>query len=156
MHNMEELTLEELIKYTVRIQQDSFLFYRKAARILEGNEMKPVIDGLADFKVNQLKQLKNLLSEYTLASENIDFMFDVDTDLFDDILDNGDIPAQATPRDVLVLSLKREDRTAKTYDMIMNLPLLEERAGQLYRLLLEDEKEKISALRERAEKAARR
>jgi len=156
MHNMEELTLEELIKYTVRIQQDSFLFYRKAARILEGNEMKPVIDGLADFKVNHLKQLKDLLSEYTLASENIDFMFDVDTDLFDDILDNGDIPAQATPRDVLVLSLKREDRTAKTYDMIMNLPLLEERAGQLYRLLLEDEKEKISALRERAEKAARR
>lgn len=156
MHNMEELTLEELIKYTVRIQQDSFLFYRKAARILEGNEMKPVIDGLADFKVDQLKQLKDLLSEYTLASEDIDFMFDVDTDLFDDILDNGDIPAQATPRDVLVLSLKREDRTAKTYDMIMNLPLLEERAGQLYRLLLEDEKEKISALRERAEKAARR
>ena len=156
MHNMEELTLEELIKYTVRIQQDSFLFYRKAARILEGNEMKPVIDGLADFKVNHLKQLKDLLSEYTLASENIDFMFDVDTDLFDYILDNGDIPAQATPRDVLVLSLKREDRTAKTYDMIMNLPLLEERAGQLYRLLLEDEKEKISALRERAEKAARR
>lgn len=156
MHNMEELTLEELIKYTVRIQQDSFLFYRKAARILEGNEMKPVIDGLADFKVNHLKQLKDLLSEYTLASENIDFMFDVDTDLFDDILDNGDIPAQATPRDVLVLSLKREDRTAKTYDMIMNLPLLEERAGQLYRLLLEDEKEKISALRERAEKAERR
>ncbi len=156
MHNMEELTLEELIKYTVRIQQDSFLFYRKAARILEGNEMKPVIDGLADFKADQLKQLKDLLSEYTLASEDIDFMFDVDTDLFDDILDNGDIPAQATPRDVLVLSLKREDRTAKTYVMIMNLPLLEERAGQLYRLLLEDEKEKISALRERAEKAARR
>lgn len=156
MHNMEELTLEELIKYTVRIQQDSFLFYRKAARILEGNEMKPVIDGLADFKADQLKQLKDLLSEYTLASEGIDFMFDVDTDLFDDILDNGDIPAQATPRDVLVLSMKREDRTAKTYDMIMNLPLLEERAGRLYRLLLEDEKEKISALRERAEKAARR
>lgn len=156
MHNMEELTLEELIKYTVRIQQDSFLFYRKAARILEGNEMKPVIDGLADFKADQLKQLKDLLSEYTLASEDIDFMFDVDTDLFDDILDNGDIPAQATPRDVLVLSLKREDRTAKTYVMIMNLPLLEERAGQLYRLLLEDEKEKISALRERAEKAKRR
>ena len=156
MHNMEELTLEELIKYTVRIQQDSFLFYRKAARILEGNEMKPVIDGLADFKADQLKQLKDLLSEYTLASEDIDFMFDVDTDLFDDILDNGDIPAQATPRDVLVLSLKREDRTAKTYVMIMDLPLLEERAGQLYRLLLEDEKEKISALRERAEKAARR
>jgi rubrerythrin len=96
---MEELTLEELIKYTVRIQQDSFLFYRKAVRILEGNEMKTVIDELADFKADQLKQLKDLLSEYMLASENIDYMVDVDTDLFDDILDNGDMPAQATPRE---------------------------------------------------------
>jgi rubrerythrin len=156
MHHMEELTLEELTKYTVRIQQDSFIFYRKAARILEGNEMKQVIDELADFKADQLKQLKDLLIEYTLASENIDYMVDVDTDLFDDILDNGDIPAQATPRNVLMLSLNREDRTAKTYDMILNLPHLEERTGQVYRLLLKDEREKISTLRKRVEKTAGR
>ena len=153
---MEELTLEELIKYTVRIQQDSFLFYRKAARILEGNEMKPVADELADFKVDQLKRLKDLLNQYALASENVDYMVDVNTDLFDDILDNGDIPAQATPRDVLMLSLNREDRTAMTYDMILGLPDLEERAGQVYGILLEDEMEKIGSLRKRIAEAVRR
>jgi len=153
---MEELTLEELIKYTVRIQQDSFLFYRKAARILEGNVMKPVTDELADFKVDQLKRLKDLLSEYALASENIDYMVDVNTDLFDDILDNDDIPAQATPRDVLMLSLNREDKTAMTYDMILGLPDLEERAGQVYGLLFEDEMEKIGTLRKRIAETRRR
>jgi len=153
---MEELTLEELIKYTVRIQQDSFLFYRKAARILEGNEMKPVTDELADFKVDQLKRLKDLLSQYTLVPENIDYMVDVNTDLFDDILNNGDIPAQATPRDVLILSLKREDKTAMTYDMILGLPDLEERMGQVYGILFKDEMEKIVTLQKRVAETEQR
>jgi hypothetical protein len=50
----------------------------------------------------------------------------------------------------------REDKIAKTYDMILNLPHLDERAGQMYRLLLEDEREKIGNLRNRVEKTARR
>jgi len=146
---MEELTLEELIKYTVRIQQDSFLFYRKAARILEGNVMKPVTDELADFKADQLKRLKDLLGQYVVADENIDFMVDVDTDLFDDILNNGDIPAQATPLDVLLLSLNREDKTAMTYNMILGFPDLEDRAEQVYGILFEDEMKKIDTLRKK-------
>ena len=153
---MEELTLEELIKYTVRIQQDSFLFYRKAARILEGNTMKPVTDELADFKADQLKRLKDLLSQYTVAAENIHIMLDVDTDLFDDILNNGNIPAQATPRDVLLLSLNREDRTATTYDMILALPDLEDRAEQVYGTLLKDEMKTIETLRKKIAEMAHR
>ena len=153
---MEELTLEELIKYTIRIQQDSFLFYRKAARILEGNKMKPVTDELADFKADHLKRLKDLLSEYTLDEDNFNSMIVVNTDLFDEILDNGNIPAQATPRDVLVLSLNREDKTARTYDMILGFPQLEERAGRVYGLLFKDEMEKIGALRKKIEETVLR
>jgi hypothetical protein len=146
---MEELTLEELIKYTVRIQQDSFLFYRKAARILEGNAMKPVTDELADFKADQLKQLKDLLGHYALSTDSIDYMVDVDTDLFDELLNNGDIPAQATPRDVLILSLNREDKTAMTYNMILGLPDLDVRASELFGAFFEDEMAKIGVLRKK-------
>ena len=64
-------------------------------------------------------------------------------------LNNGDIPAQATPRDVLVISLNREDKTAMTYDMILKLPDLEERASSLYGTLFEDEMIKIGTLREK-------
>ena len=146
---MEELTIEELIKYTVRIQQDSFLFYRKAARILEGNAMKPVTDELADFKADQLKRLKDLLGLYALSPDSIDYIFNVDTDLFDELLNNGDIPAQATPRDVLILSLNREDKTAMTYSMILGLPDLDVRASELYGDFFEDEKAKIGVLRQK-------
>jgi hypothetical protein len=150
---MEELTLEELIKYTIRIHQDSFLFYRKAARILQGNEIQTLLDELADFQVNQMQHLKNLLGEYALAPEDIDYMIEVDTNLFDTILESGDIPAQVTPRDVLMLALNRENMMADTYHMILDLPNLEEAAGKLYKLLLHTELEKIAALRTRVEAA---
>ena len=151
VNGMEELTLEELIRYTVLIQQDSFLFYRRAARILEGSELKPFTDELADFKARQLKQLKELLSECMLNEEESDYMIDVETDLFDEILDNGEIPAQSTPRDVLFRSLNRENRIAKTYGMILNLPLSEEKAHEVFTLLLDDEIKHIDALRKRVE-----
>jgi rubrerythrin len=93
---LEELTLEELIRYTVRIEQDSFLFYRRAARILEGNALRPFTDDLADFKVGQLKQLKGLLGEYLLDTEGSGDRMEVETNLFDEILENGDIPAGST------------------------------------------------------------
>jgi rubrerythrin len=60
---MEELTLEEIIKYSVRIQQDCFIFYRRIGKKLQGNELKNLTDDLADHSADRLSKLKNLLSE---------------------------------------------------------------------------------------------
>lgn len=146
---MEELTLEELIRYTVRIEQDSFLFYRRAARILEGNALRPFTDDLADFKVGQLKQLKGLLGEYLLDTEGSGDRMEVETNLFDEILENGDIPAQATARDVLLLSLRREDNIRKTFELILSLPISDVQVQRLFRTLMQNEEAQIRALRDR-------
>jgi rubrerythrin len=146
---LEELTLEELIRYTVRIEQDSFLFYRRAARILEGNALRPFTDDLADFKVGQLKQLKGLLGEYLLDTEGSGDRMEVETNLFDEILENGDIPAQATARDVLLLSLRREDNIRKTFELILSLPISDVQVQRLFRTLMQNEEAQIRALRDR-------
>jgi rubrerythrin len=146
---LEELTLEELVRYTVRIEQDSFLFYRRAARNLEGSNLRLFADELADFKVSQLKQLKELLGEFILDTQGSGDMIDVDTTLFDEILKNGDVPAQATPRDVLLISLRREDNTRKTFEMILSLPFIDRHAARLFSALRDDEEGRIRALKER-------
>jgi rubrerythrin len=146
---LEELTLEELIRYTVRIEQDSFLFYRRAARILEGNPLQPLTDDLADFKVSHLKQLKELIGEYLLDTEGSGDRVEVDTTLFDEILEDCDIPAQATARDVLLFSLRRENNIRKTFDMILSLPFIDEHVQQLFRALRKGEEKQIRALRDR-------
>jgi rubrerythrin len=153
---MEELTLEELVRYIVRIQRDSFLFYRKAAKILEGNEHQLITDELADLKAHQLSSLKDILIEYTLDTENDDSMIDVDTTLFDELLESVDIPAQATPRDVLSLALNREDITIKTFNMVLNQPLKTERVKKVFKVLVENEEKQIVLLQKKLEGIRRR
>ena len=148
---MEELTFEELIKYAVRIQRDSFLFYRKAAKMLVGNQLEMITAELADFKALQLKQLKELLSECTVDVEDCDRMVEIDTTLIDEILDNGEIPAQATPREVLLLSLSRENKTQKTYRMVLDLPSLHRRVQETFNILCEGVQDRIGLLRRHIE-----
>jgi len=149
---MEELTIEEVIKYAVRVQQDSFLFYKRAAKRLEGNELKSLADELADHKVHHLRQLKKLLSECTIDNEDLNAMMDIDTTLFDEILESDEIPVQATPKYVLYLSLIREETTKKTYEMILNLPFLNEQMVKVFTMLSEMEKTHISDIQQRIER----
>jgi hypothetical protein len=149
---MEELTLEELIKYAIRIQQDSFLFYRRASKMLVGNRLESITADMADFKALQLKQLKELLSECTLGVDDCDVMVEIDTTLIDEILENGEIPAQATPRDVLLLSLSREDKTQKTYSIVLAIPALHRRVQETFTVLSGAEQERIGLIRTHIEK----
>ncbi len=134
---MEELTIEEMIRYTVRIQQDSFLFYRKAAKLLEGNELKLFADSLADNKAYHLHELKNLLNECIVNGDDLGEMVDVDTTVFDEILEKGTIPVHATPVDVMCLSFTREKKTKKTYEMILKLPALHDKVSRVITALTE-------------------
>lgn len=132
---MEELTVEELIKYAVRVQQDSFIFYRKAGKKLEGNQLKRFTDLLADNTAERLAALKNLLSECFLEGEDLSDMQAVDTSPFDDLLENGAIPFYATPVDLLRISYKREQSMKRTYDMILRLPLPGKRVSRVFNTL---------------------
>lgn len=130
---MEELTVEELIKYAVRVQQDSFIFYRKAGRKLEGNQLKRFTDLLADHTADRLAALKNLLSECFLEGEDLSAMEAVvDTTPFDDLLQNVAIPLYATPIDLLRISYEREQCMKRTYDMILQLPLPSKRVSRVF------------------------
>ncbi len=153
---MEELTVEELVKYAVRVQQESFLFYRRAAKILEGNDVKTITDELADGKALQLKRLKEALIRYTLNVDNEDYMVDVDTTFFDAILENGDVPAQATPRDVLLLSFDRENKTVKAYEMILELPLVEKQILRVFNTLKKMEQEYMNHIQMKIESIPQR
>ena len=133
---MEELTVEEIIKYAVRAQQYSFIFYRRAGKKLQGNRLKRITDNLADQSADRLNRLKALLSECFLEGEDLsDMQAVVDTSPFDDLLENGAIPFYATPVDLLRISYKREQSMKRTYDMILRLPLPGKRVSRVFNTL---------------------
>ncbi len=129
---MEELTVEEIIKYAVRAQQYSFIFYRRAGKNLQGNRLKRFTDNLADQSADRLNRLKALLSECFLEGEDLSTMQAVDTAPFDDILENGVIPIYATPIALLRLSYERELSMKRTYDMILELALPSKRVSTVF------------------------
>lgn len=152
---MEELTVEEIIKYAVVVQQDSFIFYRKAAKRLMGNDLKQFTDIMADTSADHLMQLKNLLSECFLEGEDISSMQDVDTGPFDEVLENCDIPVQATPLDLLRISYRREQRVKKTYDTVLGLPALNSRVCRVFSDLRDSTECHLTDIRSRLQKRSR-
>jgi hypothetical protein len=149
-HLMEELTLEEIIKYSMRVHQDSFIFYRRASKRV-GNVLRPLTHALADDKAHQLKELKNLLSECIINEEDLSQTEDVETSSFDDILENGHVPIQATPRNVLCLILERENRLMSTYDLILGFRSINSRMYRVFEDLQSIACEKMPHIRKKLE-----
>jgi len=149
---MEELTVEEIIKYVVRIEQESYQFYRKASKILEGNEIKLLTDELAELKVEHVNQLKGLLNEETITLEDLTYMLNIDTSLFDRIIQTHEIPAQATTLDILSIALEREKNTQKNYEMLLTITALNVKIIRTFSLLKGIEEKHVKKIAERIKK----
>jgi rubrerythrin len=147
---MEELTLEEIIKYSMRVHQDSFIFYRRASKRM-GNDLRILANELADHKAQQLRELKDLLSECIINEEDLSQTEDVETSSFDEILENGHVPIQATPRDVLYLILEREKHLKSTYELILGFRSLNPRMHRVFEKLMSVACEQITHIRKKLE-----
>jgi hypothetical protein len=145
---MEELTMEEIIKYSVRVLQDSFLFYRRVSKRV-GSDLKTLTDELADRKAKQLRDLKNLLSDCIINNEDLGRTEDVETSPFDRFFENGNIPVHATPRDILAISLRRERILRETYDLILSLPLINTRVSRVIGNLRMNSSEQMASIENR-------
>jgi rubrerythrin len=121
---MEELTVEEIIKYAIRVEQEAYQFYKKASRILGGNELKSITDELAEQELGHINQLKMYIKEDTVIEEELSYLLTIDTSLFDRIIAVKDIPLCSTPGDILKIALDREQTTQKNYEMLFQLEKL--------------------------------
>ncbi len=121
---MEEITVEEIIKYAMRIERESYQFYRKASRFLEGNELAVLTDELAQQEVEHVYQLKGLLEDKSITEEDLNYLVDIDTSIFIQIIAIREIPAQATPFEILSIALEREKNTLKNYEMLLTITAL--------------------------------
>ena len=152
---MEELTVEELIRYILMAEQESFQFYRKASKFLGGNELKLLIDELADQEREHIKGLKGLLNDETLPAEDLIPLVDIDTSIFDRIIQTLNIPVQATPLNIINLSLEREVNTLKGFKLLVNIPALNKKIKKAFSALIELEQVQLTRIEERIEKLRR-
>jgi rubrerythrin len=146
---MEQLTVEEIIKYAIRVEQESYQFYRRASRILAGNELKTLVDELSEHEVCHISELKGYIKDDTEVDENLSRLLTVDTTLFDRIIASDDIPLKATPLDILRIALERESMSRKNYEMLYGLPKITGDIRSTFRSIMEREDAHIMMIRER-------
>lgn len=149
---MEELTIEEIIRYAIRIEQASVLFYRKASKRLEGNALKSLTDELGDQEMEHLTELKKLLNNEILFSERADYTFNLDTTLIDRLIQANEIPAQATPANVLRIALSWEMNTERAYEKLLGLVDIGDLVMKVFRRFRDMEGMHIRSIKEKMSK----
>lgn len=149
---MEELTAEEVIKYAVRIEQESYQFYKKAAKMLEGSDLARLAEELADQEVGHINHLRELIKEDEADESALSRLLIVDTSLFEKIVEMREVPLQATPADVLKLALEREEKTKNNYEMLAGLENLSGQIRKTFNYLKEMEERHAERISERIRK----
>jgi len=138
---MEELTVEEIIRYAIRIEEESYLFYREVSKRLDKTNLKSLTDELCNHAVEHLCMLKRCINEEHLYVDENDLSatIDLDTSSFDMIIHISSIPAQATALDILNIAINRERGIEYTYDMIKKLSRVCNKIKKLFGALKESE-----------------
>jgi len=149
---MEELTVEEIIKYAMRIERESYGFYRRASKFLGGSELGSLTDDLAKEEVEHVNQLKSLLDEEIITAEDLNYTVDIDTSMFTQIISTQEIPPLATSSDILHIALGREKDTLSTYDMLLTLTAFNEDVIATLQTLKQMEEMHVKRISERIKK----
>jgi rubrerythrin len=150
---MEQLTVEEIIKYAIRVEQESYQFYRKASRVLTGSELKALVDELSELEVCHIRDLKGYIKDDTEVEEALSPLVMVDTTLFDGIIVSDDIPPKATAVDILRIALEREVMSRDNYAMLAGLARVGEDIKSTFRSIGESKDTRAKLIRERLERA---
>ena len=116
---MKEDSVEEVIKFSQQIEEESYKFYKEAnGRFNNDEELKKLTDELALAEVDHLNRLRNLLKEAHLSESDLKKRIKLEDTGYDKIVQAANIPDNASVKDVLETALERETSTANTYRML--------------------------------------
>jgi rubrerythrin len=149
---MEQLTVEEVIKYAIRVAQESYQFYRRASRMLAGSELKALVDELSEHEVCHINELKGYIKDDTEVDAKLSRLLTLDTTLFDRIISSDDIPPKATPIDILRIAIERETMSRKNYEMLQEHPKMTDDIRATFRSIMEGEGAHAEMIQERIDR----
>jgi rubrerythrin len=149
---MEQLTVEEVIKYAIRVAQESYQFYRRVSRMLAGSELKGLVDELSEHEVCHITALKGYIKDDTEVDEKLSRLLTLDTTLFDRIISFDDIPPKATPLDLLRLAIERETLSHKNYETLQEHGKITEDIRATFRSIMEREGAHVKMIQERIDR----
>ena len=146
---MKRLTVREIIKFGIKIEKESFRFYRNASKKIEDNETKSLTDDLADQEIEHLNKLQILLNEDIVTAAELNETVETDDILSESIVKTSAIKKGAGSIDILGIALEREKNTKQNYERFLNLTPMNEQIADAFKELREMEEKHVQIIAEK-------
>ena len=130
----ENLTMADILKYAVRIENESKLFYEDTTKRIVDKDVKALVTELRDEEVKHESRLLNI----SIEKEEIEVL-DFNSDEIKTLITNSKINENATPKEVLEVALNREKNTRDFYQQISTLTNIDADVIDIFQMLFEQE-----------------
>jgi rubrerythrin len=137
---MKEFSVEEIIHYSQKVEQESYSFYKEAEARIGGEDVLGLVRELQDAEVKHLNKLRNLLKEQSLSRDELDTKLKLEIDPEQMIVSLEPMPENPTPETVLQTALERERNTEALYRQLLAFTNLSEDITSTFNYLVDQEK----------------
>ncbi|MCD6447079.1 MAG: ferritin family protein [Candidatus Marinimicrobia bacterium] len=149
---MKIFNVKEIIEYAIQIENESFVFYTNAAKLIKDADVNALLVKLAGEEVNHQNRLKDLIDETKISPEFLLKEMEIDTTIMDRIVITSAIPSDSSALDVLNVALEREKNTEQTYAMLMSLTQISDDVVEVFEDLRLQEQGHVNKIEARINK----
>ena len=146
---MKRLTVREIIKFGIKIEKESFRFYKNASKNIEDNETKLLTDDLADQEIEHLNKLQRLLNEDRVTTSELNETVETYDILSESIIKTSSIKKGTGAIDILTIALEREKNTKENYERFLKLTPMNDQIAGTFKELREMEEKHIQIISEK-------
>lgn len=117
---MKELSVQEIIEFSQRVEQESYGYYKEAQKKFSSvPDLVELTEELAQAEIDHFNRLRALLDEKRLSEEELRGKIKVEAATYEQCVASREIPEQATSKDILESALVREENTRDLYRQLL-------------------------------------
>lgn len=136
---MKTFSVEEIIKFSQRVEEESYSFYKEAESKVKRDDVKALTKELQQAEMKHLNKLKGLLQETKLTREELDAKISLEHDPEEMIVSLKTIPPDAGQQEILETALTREKNTEGLYRRLLAFTDLSEDVTSTFQYLVKQE-----------------
>lgn len=144
---MKTLKVQEIVEYAIRIEEESFRFYRSAGTILVDEHVLEVVHMLADEEMKHVNWLRNLFQKPEVSSSEMEEVVTIGDEPLESMIHTDQINAAVSKHEILNRALEREKKTRDLYDSMYEMATMSAPVRDTFRVLREQEQEHIQRVK---------
>jgi rubrerythrin len=142
-----EMKISDILKYSIKIEHESMLFYKGAAGLVTEEGVKAL---LAELEAEEVKHETRLVGILDSTTDSDAEGFDHTS--LDKLIQNREIPSGAGALAILAVALEREEHTRDFYRQVSTMTNLAANVIDLFVMLFKQESGHVTRIKNKIEK----